>query len=82
MSLVPCEPTDSRFSTPGFTPGSLPILLPIPGSTPSHSVTLVQEELRIVSTQTSFTVSLHCTLSLSLLIAIFSSEVQLMSAMG
>jgi hypothetical protein len=24
MSLVPCEPTGSRFSTPGFTPGFAP----------------------------------------------------------
>jgi hypothetical protein len=71
MSLVPCKPTGSRCSTPGFTPGSLPILLPIPDLTPSDSVTLVQEELLIVSTRTSFAVSLHLTLSLSPLIALF-----------
>jgi hypothetical protein len=38
MSLAPCEPTGSSCSTPGFTPGSLPILLPIPGLTPSPAV--------------------------------------------
>jgi hypothetical protein len=34
MSLVPCEPTGSSFSTPGL----LPVLLPIPDLTPSHSI--------------------------------------------
>ena len=34
MSLVPCEPTGSSFSTPG----SLPISFPIPGPTQSHSI--------------------------------------------
>jgi hypothetical protein len=48
MSLAPCEPTGSSFSTPVFTPGSLPLLLPIPGSTQSHSITFVQDELHIV----------------------------------
>jgi hypothetical protein len=51
MSLVLCEPTGSSFSTPGFTPGSLPVLLTIPGPPQSHSITLVQEELLIVSTK-------------------------------
>jgi hypothetical protein len=60
----------SIFSTPGFTPGSLPVLLPIPGPTQSHSITLVQTDLLIVSTRTSFMVSLHLTLSLSPLIAL------------
>jgi hypothetical protein len=70
MNLVPCEPIGSRCSTPGFTPGSLPVLLPIPGRTQSHSITLVQEELRIVSMRRSFMVSLRLTLSLSPLIAL------------
>ena len=70
MSLVPCEPTGSRCSTPGFTPGSLPVLLPIPGPPQSHSIALVQTDLLIVSTRTSFTVSLHLTLSLFPLIAL------------
>ena len=38
MNPVPCEPTGSRFSAPGFTPGSLPVLLAIPGPTQSHSI--------------------------------------------
>jgi hypothetical protein len=70
MSLVLCEPTCSSFSTPGFTPGSLPVLLPIPDPTQSHSIALVQGELLIVSMRISFTVSLHLTLSLSPLIAL------------
>jgi len=53
MSCVPCEPTGSSF----LTPGSLPILLPIPGPPQSHSITFIQEELRIVSTRTSFMIS-------------------------
>jgi len=36
VNLILCEPTGSSFSTPGFTPGSLPVLLPIPGTTKSH----------------------------------------------
>ena len=63
MSLDPREPTGSSVSTPGS--------LPIPGPTQSHSITLVQTDLLIVSTRTSFTVSLHLTLSLSPLIALF-----------
>src|SRR5713101_4730446 len=51
MSCVPCELIGLGFSTPGFTPGSLPVLLPIPGPPQSHSITLVQEELLIVSTK-------------------------------
>ena len=70
MSPVPCEPTGSSFSTPGFTPGSLPVLLPIPDPTQSHSITLVQEEMPIVSMRTSLMISLHLTLSLSPLIAL------------
>jgi hypothetical protein len=70
MSLVPCEPTGSSFTTPGFTPGSLPVLLPIPGPTQSHSITLIQTDSLIVSMRTSFMVSLHHTLSLSPLIAL------------
>ncbi len=70
MSLVPCEPTGSSFSTPGFTPGSLPVLLPIPGPPQSHSITLVQTDLLIVSIRSSLMVSLHHTLSLSPLIAL------------
>jgi hypothetical protein len=69
MRLVPYEPTGSRCSPSGFTPGSLPI--PGPTLSPFHSITLVQEEWRIVSTQTSFTVSRHLTRSLSLLIVLF-----------
>jgi hypothetical protein len=53
MSCVPCEPTGSSF----LTPGSPPILLPIPGPPQSHSITFIQEELRIVSTRTSFMIS-------------------------
>jgi hypothetical protein len=49
MSLVPCKPTGLGCSTPGFTPGTLPVLLPIPGPTQSHSIALVQEELLRVS---------------------------------
>jgi hypothetical protein len=70
MTLVPCDITGSSFSTPGFTPGSLPVLLPIPGPPQSHSITLVQKELLIISMRTSFMVSLHLTLSLSPLIAL------------
>jgi hypothetical protein len=44
MSCVPCKPTGSNFSTPGFTPGSLPVLLPIPGPTQSHSITVLGAE--------------------------------------
>jgi len=62
--------TGSSFSTPGFTPGSLPVLLPIPGRTHSHSIALVQTDLLIVSMRTSFTVALHLTRSLSPLIAL------------
>jgi len=40
MSLVPCEPTGSNVSTPSFTPGSLPVLLPIPDLTQSHAIAL------------------------------------------
>ena len=37
MSL--CSGTPGfEFSTPGFTPGSLPVLLPIPGPLRSHSI--------------------------------------------
>jgi len=60
----------SSFSTPGFTPGSLPVLLPIPDPTQSHSVALVQANLLIVSMRISFMVALHLTLSLSPLIAL------------
>jgi hypothetical protein len=67
MRLVPCEPTGSRCSPSGFTPGSLPI--PGPTLSPFHSITLVQEEWRIASTQTSFTVSRHLTPSHSIPIA-------------
>ena len=70
MSLVLCKSTGSSFSTPGFTPGSLPVLLPIPGPTQSHSVALVQTDLLIVSMRTSLAISLHLTLSLSPLIAL------------
>ena len=35
----------SSFSTPGFTPDLIPVLLPIPGPPPSHSITLVQGDL-------------------------------------
>ena len=41
MSLVPCEPTGSSFSTPGFTPGSLPVRPRFQvqlNLTPSHSI--------------------------------------------
>ena len=48
----------------------LPVSLPIPGTTQSHSITLVQEELLIVSMRIWFMVSLHLTLSLSPLIAL------------
>ncbi len=65
MSLVPCEPTGSRFSTPGFTPSSVPVLLPIPGFTESHFITLVQADLIIFSIRTSLMVSLRLTQSLS-----------------
>jgi len=58
------------FSTPGFTPGSLPVLLPIPDPPQSHSIALVQTDLLIVSMRTSLMVSLHLTLSLSPLIAL------------
>ena len=70
MSCVPCELVGLGFSTPGFTPGSLPVLLPIPGPTQSYSVALVQTILLIVSMQTSLIVSPHLTLSLSPLIAL------------
>ena len=56
--------------TPGFTPSSLSVLLPIRDLTPSHFITLVQTDLLIVSTRPSFMVSLNLTLSLSLLIAL------------
>ena len=67
MGLAPCEPTSSSFSTPG----SLPVLLPIPGPSQFHSIALIQTDLLIVSMRTSFMVSLHLTLSLSPLIALF-----------
>lgn len=70
MSLVSYETTGSSFSVPGFKPGSFSILLPIPGPSQFHSVTLVQEELLKVSTRASYTASLHLTLSLSPLIAL------------
>jgi len=70
MSLVPCKPKVRVFATPGFTPGSLPVLLPIPDPIQSHSIALVQRDLLIVSMQTSLMVSLHLTLSLSPLIAL------------
>jgi hypothetical protein len=60
----------SSFSSPGFTPGWLPVLLPIPGPTQSHSIALVQGELLMVSMRTSLMVSLHLTLSLAPLIAL------------
>ena len=60
----------SNFSTPGFTPGSLPVLLPITGPTQSHSITLLQRDFLIVSMQTSLMVSLNLTLCLSPLIAL------------
>ena len=41
MSFVPCDLTGLSCSTPGFTPGSLPVLLPIPGPPQSHSITLL-----------------------------------------
>lgn len=62
MNLGPCEPTGSSVSTPG--------LLPILGPPQSHSITLIQEELLVVSRRTSLTVSRQLTLSLSPLIAI------------
>ena len=43
----------------------LPVLLPIPGPTQTHSIALVQTDLLKVSTRISFMVSLHLTLSLS-----------------
>ena len=64
MGLVPCKPTGPSFSTPGFSPGSLPVLLPIPDPTQSHSITIVQPDLLIVSMRTSFRISLHLTLPL------------------
>ena len=70
VNLILCEPTGSSFSTPGFTPGSLPALLPIPGPTQSHSIALVQDKLLIISMRISFMVSLHLTLSLSPLITL------------
>ena len=51
LSLVSCEPTGSSFSTPGFTPDLLPVLLPIPDLTQSHSIALIQGELLMVSTK-------------------------------
>jgi len=65
ISPVPCDPRIRVFSTPGFTPGSLPVLLPITGTTQSHSVVLIQTNLLIVSIRISFMVPLHLTLSLS-----------------
>jgi hypothetical protein len=41
MSLVRWESTLRVFCTPGFTPGSLPVLLPIPGLTQSRSITVL-----------------------------------------
>jgi hypothetical protein len=41
VNLVLCEPIGSSFSTPGFTPGSLPVLLPVPDRTQSHSITVL-----------------------------------------
>jgi hypothetical protein len=63
MSFVPCDLSGLNCSTPGFTPGSLSVLLPIPGPPQSHSIALVQTDLLIVSMRTSFTISLHLTLS-------------------
>jgi hypothetical protein len=51
-------------------PVSLPVLLPIPGPPPSHSISLIQTDLLIFSTRTSCMVSLHRTRSLSPLIAL------------
>jgi hypothetical protein len=51
LRLVLCEPTGSSFSTPGFTPDSLPVLFPIPDLPQSHSIALIQGELLIVSTK-------------------------------
>ena len=70
MSIVPSGPTGSSFSTPGFTPGSLQVFLPIPDPTQSHSIALLQDELLIISMRTSYTISLHLTLSLFPLIAL------------
>jgi hypothetical protein len=50
MRPVPCEPAGSNCSPPGFTPGSLPVLLPIPDLTQSHFITLVQKDFFIIST--------------------------------
>ena len=58
MSLTPCEPNSSSGPTPGFSPGFSP-------DSRSHSITLVQEELLIVSMRPSFMVLLHLTLSRS-----------------
>ena len=70
MNSAPCDPQGSSFSTPGFTPGSLPVLLPIPDPTQSHSITLVQTGFLIISMRTSLMVSLHLTLALFPLIAL------------
>ena len=70
VNTDPCEITGSNFSTPGFIPGSLPVLLPIPDPTQSHSVALIQAILLIFSMRISFMVSLHLTLSQSPLIAL------------
>jgi hypothetical protein len=64
MSLTPCEPNGSSGPIPGFTPSFSP-------DSRTHSITLVQEELLIVSMRPSFMVLLHLTLSLSPLIVLF-----------
>ena len=44
MSPVPGEPRGSSFSIPSFTPDSLPVLLPTPGPTQSHLITVLGAE--------------------------------------
>jgi len=48
MNLVPWESTVRVFYSQ-FAPGSLPVLLTIPDPPQSHSITLIQAELLIVS---------------------------------
>jgi hypothetical protein len=40
-------------STPGFTPGSLPVLIPVPGPSGSHSIAIGRIHLPIVSKGTA-----------------------------